>query len=186
MSDEGCKTLFIGIDLEESLKTEIGRYAESLKKMALKGKWKDPDNYHITIKYLGNTELEKLEKLEEVLRSVKAISFSLSISGLRAFMKNEKTKVVYLGLEGETDALNSVYSQVEEGATSIGFKGERRGYTPHITLGNDISFEMGIEDIEAEAEKPEFQEIEVRSITLFESKREDNRRVYVPLKEFKI
>lgn len=186
MSEEGCKTLFVGIDLEGSFKLEIGRYAESLKKMAVKGKWKDQDNYHITIKYLGNTELEKLDKLEEVLRSVKVPSFSLSISGLRAFMKNEKTKVVYLGLEGETDVLNEVYSQVEDGAVRAGFKGERRGYTPHITLGNDICFEAGIEEVEAEAGKPALPEIKVRSITLFESKREDNRRIYVPLKEFEI
>lgn len=178
------KTLFLGLDIGQTLKDEIEEYAEKVKSLSKKGKWKDADNYHITIKYIGETEQDRIEQIDLALEQIEVESFSLGVEDLRCFKKGEKLKVLYMAIGGELEKLNAVYREVEEFLVAAGFKAERRNYTPHITLGNDTVFDMELEALKKELDESVFSEIKVDRITLFESKRENERRVYRPLKDY--
>lgn len=179
------KVIFLGLELGENLKSEIQRYQGNLQLQAQKGKWKDADNFHITIKYIGETEIERIAEIDSLMEHIEASPFMIHISGLECFRRKEKLGVLYLGISGDGAELGKLYEEIEETMVDAGFRGEKRGYTPHITLGNDILFDGELEEIKEKYRLPVFSSLYVDRVTLFESKKEDGKRIYVPIKQYR-
>ncbi len=93
------------------------------------------ENIHITIKFLGDTETEKLANLNELLAQELQNfgSFKLRIHGYGYFGSRNFPRVIWLGLDGEVEKLGKLAMTVEKEAEKIGAKKER--FSPHITIG---------------------------------------------------
>lgn len=178
--------VFLGIKLSGSLKSQIESYQSRLKEHSLKAKWKDPENFHITIKYLGDIEADMIPKIDGVMKNIKSSVINLRVSEISAFKKKEKLRVIYLSLEGDLNQLNKLYEKVEMTMNNLGFKLENRSYTPHITLAQDVTLTEKLEGLKSTIENPQFEPIKVESITLFESKQENGKRKYVSLKDYSL
>ena len=61
---------FIGIDFSQGLKKEIGELQKELRKYALKGRWKYIDNFHLTLKFLGEINFEQKKEIDDALRKI--------------------------------------------------------------------------------------------------------------------
>ena len=61
---------FIAIELPEAVKSTLSGIEEELKKSKADVRWVKPDNVHLTLKFFGNIEEKKTEKIIEIMESI--------------------------------------------------------------------------------------------------------------------
>jgi 2'-5' RNA ligase len=98
--------------------------------------WTPPDKLHATLRFLGAAvDPERLVPLGEALARVASatVAFELRTRGTGAFPNLRRPRVIWAGLESE--ALAHLAYRVDEAASEAGFAPEKRGWSPHLTLG---------------------------------------------------
>lgn len=185
--------IFIGIDLDSKLKNRIYQLQEKLKPYVKTGSWKHEDNFHLTLRFMGEIEETQLDIIDKILRSIadKCTPFDLHLKGGGTFglkapfdeTNGPLVKVLWLGIDGNLKALNELYFELEYALAEKGFAKDYRDYSPHITLGQDLRFSSDIEAI-----KPYFKALEgdfsAEKITVFLSESVGGKRVYRPIRTY--
>jgi len=98
-------------------------------------KWVDPGNMHITLKFFGETQEEKVPEIENVLRAIKhKNSFGIEINELGIFGSSYKPKVIWLGI-ADCPEFHLLENEVTTAIQPIGYQPDRQNFVPHITLG---------------------------------------------------
>lgn len=99
-------------------------------------KWENYEKLHFTLKFLGEVEESKIEKIESVLaESVRTYSpFRTAISGFGGFPNLRNPRVLFIGLS-ENHELLKLQCEIEERLEGFGFKKENRAFVSHVTIG---------------------------------------------------
>ena len=128
---------FISITLPEEIKRGMTAIQGRLRTSGADVSWTRPEGMHLTLKFLGEVEEKGVPKIEAGLyRAANGIgAFSMRVSGVGTFPDIRRPRVVWIGLEEDGDSLIKLQENVERELGAIGFPGEKRGFTPHITLG---------------------------------------------------
>ena len=124
---------FISVDLEPQQK--LTEFWESLKGTNAPLKLVNLDIIHMTLKFLGDTEEGLVDDIERIMKdSIKDVEpFEVQLKGTGAFPNLNYMKVVWVGLEG-ADPLISISKILDREISKLGFKKEKRGFRPHVTL----------------------------------------------------
>jgi 2'-5' RNA ligase len=122
--------LFTAIDLPEGFRDEL---AEVQSPSALDARWTDPDQFHVTLRFIGDTAPDDSRRYEEALADVTGSPARCTPYGLDVLPSRRSPKVLVLGLE-RTGSLLSLYDDVEAALNSEGVDPEDRKYRPHVTL----------------------------------------------------
>jgi 2'-5' RNA ligase len=128
--------LFIATPLPREVESYLGQIIDDLRRRDGAVKWVKPDNIHLTLRFLGDTE-ERLRPQIERLLDQTAASHSVvnaALNGLGAFPNLNRPRVFWVGLSG-AESLATVAAQLETGAQALGFEPEPKRFTPHLTLG---------------------------------------------------
>ncbi len=120
--------LFTALPVPDDVKTSIG----ALSRKGLDGRWTAPDDLHITIRFLGDTEEERVPEIIEALSRVRRSPFHIEGQGLSAFYNKSQT-VLYATVES-TRKLTALCAEVTDALTPLGFDFGMRPYVPHITV----------------------------------------------------
>lgn len=130
------KRLFVAIKIHPS--PELLQVYYSLKKeLALeKIKWVEENNFHLTLKFLGNTHTSFLPKIDETLSiiSSETAPFDMFIEGPGIFGSRYNPRVIWLGIE-ENQQLVTLANRVLDGLDAAGFPRDRQNFVPHLTIG---------------------------------------------------
>ncbi|RKQ29685.1 RNA 2',3'-cyclic phosphodiesterase [Oceanobacillus halophilus] len=130
----GAPHYFIGIHLPEELQNYFSKWQEALTNKLPYKQWYNKKDLHITLKFLGAMEEEKLDMLSESLLSAKNFSsFDIQLGGIGTFGNPTKPRVLWAGVQ-KNDRLEELHHLVEQRAAQLGFPKENRIYRPHITL----------------------------------------------------
>lgn len=126
------------MELPEGLKKELSELETHLKKYSPPiVKWVDPNSIHITLKFLGEVPEESVEELvlamEESVPGIKP--FKLGVSEVGAFPSLNHPQVIWVGVRGDIALISNLQKKIEANTEQLGFPRERRGFTPHLTLG---------------------------------------------------
>lgn len=99
-------------------------------------KWENYEKLHLTLKFLGEVEESKIEKIESVLaESVRTYSpFRTAISGFGGFPNLRNPRVLFIGLS-ENHELLKLQCEIEERLEGFGFKKENQAFVSHVTIG---------------------------------------------------
>ena len=119
------KRVFISIELPENVKKEIQRIQEKLHEFS--GKKTEFENLHLTLKFLGEINEEKIEKVKEKLIEVKLKKIDCSIDEIGVF-NEDFIKIVWIHLGG----CEKLQKEVDESLKDL-FKSEKR-FMSHITI----------------------------------------------------
>jgi 2'-5' RNA ligase len=179
--------LFLALDFDEKTKKNIFEIQKTLKKNSEKGRWAYYKNIHLTVKFMGDVDVEKIpeisDNIEATLSGNDPMRFSMDNLGF--FRGKNIIRVTWIGLEGDVDKLVDVHHKVENSLVKIGISKEKRKFFPHITLGREIEFNNSLFNLESSINKYLHHEFVVNSATLYISRQEDNKRLYEPVKRFK-
>jgi 2'-5' RNA ligase len=109
-----------------------------------------PQNWHFTLRFLGNTEPRMSERLVGDLRKARLGSaFSILFGGLGAFPRAKRARIVWLGVDDGAERLISLAEKVESAVRRAGFPAEERPFKPHLTLSR-IEPTRSVADVLAE------------------------------------
>lgn len=144
--DPGQIRAFVAVELPDDIKQMLSDVEILLKRRMtnLLGskwaerslKWVSPESVHITLKFLGYVAPERIVAIEEALRRVaeNQRAFTLALDGLGVFPSFTKPRVIWVGVKGDLERLASLQTQVEVALANLGFPGEKRPFSPHLTL----------------------------------------------------
>ncbi|MBI4015326.1 MAG: RNA 2',3'-cyclic phosphodiesterase [Candidatus Aenigmarchaeota archaeon] len=182
--------LFIGIALPEELKPKALEVQKALGSTGEKIKLVEPENLHITVKFLGEVEKERLDGIKTVLSSIlkKRSVFSLKIHGI-SYLPNKKfLRTVALSVLDENNILKQIVDDINSYLAKIGIKDDVRDYKAHLTLArvkgtkdriNILLSLMSFEDID-------IGEVEVTTFDLMESMLTESGPIYNKIASFTI
>lgn len=128
---------FIAIELSNAVRQKIAELQEELKRDREKISWTKPENIHLTLKFLGDTEESKISFIADALTEIASDYklFDLSVSGLRVFPNFRRPRVLWVGLPNPPTALIEIAKKIEAHLAEIGFAKEDRPFSPHLTIG---------------------------------------------------
>lgn len=128
--------IFVALNLPKKERDRIQRAARVLREGEIPVRWVDPDNFHITLKFLGEVRPERIAAIEEALGRVgdSTAPFTLGLRGFGAFPTIRKPRVIWLGVEASPE-LRCLKQDVEWALSDCGFEPETRAFHPHVTLG---------------------------------------------------
>ncbi|HET7037106.1 MAG TPA: RNA 2',3'-cyclic phosphodiesterase [Thermomicrobiaceae bacterium] len=128
--------LFVAIELPDAVHRRVAEVVSRLAGVGWRAKWVNPAGVHVTLKFYGNVAVGRLDELGAALSAAVAgrAPFALRVDGPGVFPSPRRPRVIWLGLEGELDALSSLARDVERVSAPLGFAPEERPFRPHITV----------------------------------------------------
>lgn len=99
--------------------------------------WVAPGNLHLTLKFLGSVEEERIDAIVAALRGAvsDAAAFEAVVNGLGAFPTPTRPRVVWAGMREGAQAMITLAGRVDAALATLGFPREARPFSPHVTLG---------------------------------------------------
>jgi len=130
IDDKNFTRTFICIEFPDSVIKEIARIQEVLSRKKFTGKMTELGNLHLTLKFLGEIDVELLGKVKERLKGIKFHSFEAKLGELGTFMSYGKPKIVWVKLYG--DGIWTLQKMIDSALEDL-FKKEER-FMSHITI----------------------------------------------------
>jgi RNA 2',3'-cyclic 3'-phosphodiesterase len=120
--------LFTGLALPADVTSRL-----SMLKAGLNGaRWIDPENYHITIRFVGDISETQAADLAHALSEISFESFEIELNGLGSF-GGDKPRAIWAGVAASPQ-LTVLHKAHERAARFAGLAPEPRNYVPHVTL----------------------------------------------------
>jgi RNA 2',3'-cyclic 3'-phosphodiesterase len=126
--------LFIAVEIPRNVRVEINSLLEGFRALAPNVKWVRAENLHLTLKFLGETDVARRSAIEQSLASIHSTEpFTLSLGGLGFFPNAKRPRVFWAGIQSSPD-LQPFVSNMDSAMKDLGFPLEDRPLTPHLTL----------------------------------------------------
>lgn len=100
-------------------------------------KWTAREQWHLTLKFLGHVDEDRLDELTRVAEKAAAVfePIETHLTGLGAFPKASRARVLWVGIENEDGRITKLDDELERRYAKRGFRKESRLYHPHLTIG---------------------------------------------------
>lgn len=178
---------FIAVDIEPFPK--LIQFENEIKNSGAIVKLVEPENVHITLKFLGETDEALIDKIEEIMKSaVEGINhFDIKFKGSGVFPNQNYIKVIWIGIEN-IEQISKIAKKIDEQTSMIGFEKEKRGFSAHLTIARVKSARNkdNLLQIIEKYKDIEFGISNVNSITLKKSELTPKGPIYTTLNEVKI
>lgn len=120
--------LFAGLEIPE----EVGHTLSMLRGGLPGARWIDPDDYHVTLRFIGDIDAFSANEIASMLFRVNRKPFEVTVQGLQSFGGKKPRAVVASVLPSRP--LIELQAELERLMQRLGFDPEGRKFTPHITL----------------------------------------------------
>ncbi|HEX6739267.1 MAG TPA: RNA 2',3'-cyclic phosphodiesterase [Vicinamibacteria bacterium] len=126
---------FVAIELGEELRAALVALIERLRPQVRGARWVAPAGIHLTLRFLGWTEVEVLQRLGPGLREAAAAcdACQARVGGLGMFPERGAPRVLWVGLQ-LPEPIRALQQACEAMALAAGFEAEERAFKPHLTL----------------------------------------------------
>lgn len=121
--------LFVGLELTEGARQRLHGLAGGVPG----ARWIEPENMHLTLRFIGNVADDAVEDIDEALSRVQGPAFDLEIAGVGEFSRGRRPVMLWAGIT-PVPALMELQRRIEAAVVKGGFPPEGRRYLPHVTL----------------------------------------------------
>jgi len=126
---------FLGIDIKEpELLSKIMNVQRKLNSDAAKMKLVEIENIHYTIRFLGDTPLEKIDEIKKHLERVKFDPFDIEVAGVGAFPNTYRPRIIWVGAKLNEEHITNLKLAIDKSLRELGYHLEKRKFTPHATI----------------------------------------------------
>jgi len=149
--------LFVAITVPDAVRDEIIRVQRELQPLAPREavRWAKPEQFHLTLRFLGNVASNSVPALQESVRIVcaGAPALHLRAQGIGFFPNNRSPRVIWVGVSDDKNHLADLQKKIETAVRP--FTAEQGGerFAGHLTLGRFKQFKrLEIRELMARAE----------------------------------
>jgi len=145
--------LFVALDLPDAIHKFICDLIDGeLRPLCKNARWVRPEGMHITLKFIGYVDAEKLAPIRAALASVgSSAPVEMSFHGLGFFPSERRPRVLWYGMEA-SENLAPLAADIERALEPLGIERENRKFVPHLTLARFES-PRGLEMLVRKAEE---------------------------------
>jgi 2'-5' RNA ligase len=121
--------LFVALDLPWPQREQLSGLAVGLPG----ARWVPPENYHITLRFIGETPRHIAQEIDHALVTLRGRGFDLTLAGVGTLGKSGRVAALWAGVE-RNPALEHLQTKIETALQRAGLAPERRRFLPHVTL----------------------------------------------------
>jgi 2'-5' RNA ligase len=121
--------LFVGIAFPPELKLQLSLLCSGIRG----ARWVDPGNFHLTLRFIGETSEAVADDIDDALARIRARRFTLQLVGTGVFGGGDKPRSVWIGVERSPE-LVALRDKIELAVGRVGLAPEPRKFSPHVTL----------------------------------------------------
>jgi RNA 2',3'-cyclic 3'-phosphodiesterase len=120
--------LFTGLELPSEIATELA----GLRGGISAARWIDPENYHITLRFIGDVDERVAREAADMLNEIRRPSFPVALDGLGWF-GGDRPRAIIARIR-PTPQLIELQADQERRLRRIGLEPDSHRYTPHVPL----------------------------------------------------
>lgn len=180
MKEERC---FIAIDLPREIISHIKDVQKLLKKQNLfNGNFTEPENLHLTLKFLGEINEEAIEEVKKRLKEIKFDEFEVRLGGVGVFSK-KFIKIIWIKLSGV--GVWGLQKQIDDKLKDL--FGEEGRFMAHITIARvkNVGDKKGLLDYTQKIKTKNIN-FKINKFFLKKSELKPEGPVYEDLEEYKL
>jgi 2'-5' RNA ligase len=188
--------LFVALDIPDDIRGKIRTFMDGVRGFAPDVRWVEPESLHVTLKFIGEQQDDKLGAIKHALATVKGQGMEVAFRGTGFFPTANAARVFWIGIEAG-ERLASLASAVDAALEPLGIEREQRAFSPHLTLARSGSgrpqrgrgdrpnrlFTV-LRDRLAQMPAPEFGTMAAREFYLYLSKLSPKGAQYTKLERF--
>ena len=130
--------LFVAVQVPDEIKAALERVQGKLRRTVTESgvRWTNPGQMHLTLRFLGSVETERVERLVTEL-SVACRKFgplSLRAERIGFFPNDRRPRVLWAGVHDDTNSLTSLQQAVETSVRSFTSEPPEKRFVGHLTL----------------------------------------------------
>ncbi len=140
---------FISIDFPEQAIKMIRETQKSLNNAIPPiVRWVKSENIHLTLKFLGNVQLQKIRVIEAALDQIanEIEPFPLILEGIGSFPNWEHPRIIWIGIV-KSELVRSLAELIEAKMVALDCEKETKSFSPHLTIGR-VREHISPEDIQ--------------------------------------
>jgi len=185
--------VFIAIDIDEQIRKALGNLQNELRsKVDIKKsdvKWVNPDNIHLTLKFLGEIKDQEAVDVCNITKEVASRheSFELALETVGHF-GGRSARVLWIGTGQNSDNLLQLQSDLEEQLTSAGWPRETRKFSGHLTLCRVRNSKAGVKLAQMTEGYKDFKlgTVSADSVSVYQSQLTPKGPIYTVLGNYKL
>lgn len=182
--------LFVALPVPETVRERIAEFGRELSKQMSPAtvRWTPVEQIHLTLTFLGKVAAAAVPELRAALdRATRGIGpFQLAVAQAGAFPSIDRARVIWIGLAGDAAPLLRLQDQVARATATLCEKEERRGFSPHLTIGRVREGERKIGSALKSTTLPQCEPWKADTVHLMHSRLSPHGAVHTPLAEFRL
>lgn len=133
--------VYIAINFEDDVKNYFTTITSSIKNHCIEGSFTERNNFHMTIRFIGEADDLQIEQLKEVIvmATSEVSPFQLRVNKLGVF-KRKKTNILWMGIE-ENVVISELHKDLSTLLREAKLPFYDKLFMPHITLGRRVQFQ---------------------------------------------
>ena len=172
--------LFVALDLPHATRQRLSDLAVGVPG----ARWVPPENYHLTLRFIGEAPRHLAEELDLGLAAVRGRGFDLTLAGVGTTERGGRVAALWAGV-AKNPALDHLKAKIETALQRTGLPPGRRRFVPHVTLARlDVGAEPRLAAWVQAHNLFRCGPVRVAHFTLFSSQLGKEQSVYTPEVEY--
>ena len=126
---------FVAVDcIESGILPRFREVQGRLKATGARVKLVEPENIHLTLKFLGEIEDHQVDEISRFIEEISFDPFEFKVEGVGVFPNMRRPATIWAGITEGVGELVDIFGLVNDGLVKFGFEKDRRRYSPHLTI----------------------------------------------------
>jgi len=128
---------FVALAISADVRRAAAGVIDDLRGAGAAVKWVEPQNLHVTLKFLGDVDDGEIHHVCHAVEqaAAQAAPFGFEVRGAGAFPDTRRPRTVWLGIGQGGPEIVALNARIEPALTKLGFPKEARRFQPHLTIG---------------------------------------------------
>lgn len=177
---------FIAVEISQEVRDAVRWLVLELRESVQGARWISPGNLHLTLRFLGDAEEQRLREMSSELEATAARfpPFRLEFRGLTALPNSRRPRVLCVRVTDPPPEIHKLHEQIEGVVRKHGFLPEERPFKPHLTFARFRKPDKGLGLIRAGFDERGIGVVLVEDVVLFRSTLKPSGAVYDALARF--
>ena len=129
--------LFVAVGVGLDIAGQLSEWQQQLARIPAQVRWVPPEQYHLTVKFIGEIGEARLAEIRNRLDQAAAETpaFALSISGLSRLEVRGQVRIIMAEVVSADQRLNRLHRRIDQEFAGLGIPLDTRPLRPHLTLG---------------------------------------------------